>query len=334
MLPNVMRKSLVVSLFTLMLLLSACSAGALDAPAREVEISDAAALTAQDNLFGIFATGEATLTEAELSSFLTRLLEANSGAGQPMESVVAWIEPSSLHLRATLKEDVLLPGQANTADLVGQLVLVDGQLQLELAQAAAAGLVFGDTALEAVANQINENLAALLPALPLTIAQETGLLSIALGGGDMPAAAADAETIAGIVVAATEAETPEFTTLLQAVEVAGFAQLLSGEGPYTVFAPTDAAFAALPPGMLDRLISSVISTQAVLQYHVLDGAYMAADVVALDGQAVPTLFGAPLSISVDGETVLINGTIQVVQTDIIASNGVIHVIDTVLVPER
>lgn len=67
-----------------------------------MEISDAAALTAQDNLFAIFATGEVTLTEAELSSFLTRLLEANSGAGQPVESVVAWIEPSSLHLRTTL----------------------------------------------------------------------------------------------------------------------------------------------------------------------------------------------------------------------------------------
>jgi len=118
------------------------------------------------------------------------------------------------------------------------------------------------------------------------------------------------------------------------VEVAGFTDLLSQEGPFTVFAPTDAAFEKLPPGMLDSLLSSVISTQAVLQYHVLDGAFPAEDVIALDGSTVPTLFGAPLSISVDGDTVLINGEVQVVQTDIQASNGVIHVIDTVLIPER
>lgn len=297
-----------------------------------------AALAAQDALAGALATGQVTLTEAEFSSYLTKLLEANTGANQPVASILTWIEPEALHFRLTLKEEVLLPGTPTSFDLVGNLAVVDGQLQLQLDQAAASGLVASGALLAPIAAQINAALATQLPRLPLTITQETGKLTLSLGaaGGanDMPASEAAADTIAGLVVAATQADTPEFTSLLKAIEVAGFADLLSREGPYTVFAPTDAAFAALPPGMLDGLLSSVISTQAVLQFHVLDGKVMATDVVALDGQSVPTLFGAPLAISVEGETVLINGTVQVVQTDIEASNGIIHVIDAVLIPER
>lgn len=322
----------------LMLLLSACSVSTVQTPNRPVEISVEAALAAQEALTGALATGQITLSEAEFSSFLTKLLEANTGANQPVASIIVWIDPDLLHFRVTLKEGVLLPAAGNTLDLVGNLVIVDGQLQLQLAQAASGDYVVDGALLAPIAAQINGALAQQLPTVPLTISQETGTLTISLGaaGGasDMPATAAAADTIAGILVASAQSATPEFTSLLKAVDVAGFADLLSREGPYTVFAPTDAAFAALPSGMLDSLLSSVISTQAVLQYHVLDGKFLAADVAALAGEAAPTLFGAPLAISLEGETVVINGTVQVVQTDIAASNGVIHVIDTVLIPER
>ncbi|MEM7537350.1 MAG: fasciclin domain-containing protein [Chloroflexota bacterium] len=334
-----MKTTYTILAILLMAVLSGCGMAAVETPDRPIEITVEDALAAQETLMGALATGSATLTEAEFSSFLTKLLEANSGPNQPVESIMAWIEPDALHMRATLKEGVMMAGAGSTLDLVGNLAIVDGQLNVELIQVASGAFSASGPLLTPIAAQINGALSQQLPPLPLGITQDTGVLTIGLGAAgaasdDMPAEEAEADTIAGIVVAASQADEPEFTSLLAAVEVAGFATLLSQEGPFTVFAPTDDAFAALPEGMLDRLLSSVISTQAVLQYHVLDGKVMAADVVALDGQAAPTLFGAPLAISVDGDAVMINGEVQVIQMDIEASNGVIHVIDTVLIPER
>ncbi|MEM9954496.1 MAG: ABC transporter substrate-binding protein [Chloroflexota bacterium] len=126
-----------------------------------------------------------------------------------------------------------------------------------------------------------------------------------------------------------------FNTLLSAVEAAGQVALLSTPGPFTLFAPTDEAFAALPPGMLDGLMSSTISLQAVLSYHVLDGQFLAEDVVTLDGEAVTTLYpDGALLISVTDDGVMLNEAVNVLETDHVAANGVIHVIDAVLVPER
>jgi iron complex transport system substrate-binding protein len=126
-----------------------------------------------------------------------------------------------------------------------------------------------------------------------------------------------------------------FNTLLTAVEAAGQTALLNGEGPYTLFAPTDDAFAALPPGMLDGLMSSTISLQAVLSYHIIEGAVLAEDVVALDGQTVQTLYpDGMLAVAVTDAGVTLNETVNVIETDKIAGNGVIHVIDAVLVPQR
>jgi iron complex transport system substrate-binding protein len=126
-----------------------------------------------------------------------------------------------------------------------------------------------------------------------------------------------------------------FNTLLTAVEAAGQTALLSGEGPYTLFAPTDDAFAALPPGMLDGLMSSTISLQAVLSYHIVEGMVRAEDVVALDGQTVQTLYpDGMLAVAVTDAGVILNETVNVIETDKMAGNGVIHVIDAVLVPQR
>lgn len=126
-----------------------------------------------------------------------------------------------------------------------------------------------------------------------------------------------------------------FHTLLTAVDAAGQTALLSGEGPYTLFAPTDDAFAALPEGMLDGLMSSTISLQAVLSYHILEGAVLAEDVIALDGQTMQTLYpDGRLTVAVTDGSVTLNTTAKVIETDRIAGNGVIHVVDAVLMPQR
>ena len=121
----------------------------------------------------------------------------------------------------------------------------------------------------------------------------------------------------------------DFTTLVTAVEAADLAGTLSEDGPYTVFAPTDAAFEALPAGTLDELLADPEALANVLTYHVVDGDVMAADLS--DGMEVEALNGETLTITIDGDTVKVNDA-TVTTADIVTSNGVIHVIDTVLVP--
>jgi uncharacterized surface protein with fasciclin (FAS1) repeats len=130
----------------------------------------------------------------------------------------------------------------------------------------------------------------------------------------------------------------DFTTLVAAVEAAGLVETLQGEGPFTVFAPTDDAFAALPAGTLDALLADPTGDlTSILTYHVVEGEVPAADVAGLDGQEVTTVNGATFTVEVgdDGSVSLVDATgatVGVVQTDVEASNGVIHVIDGVLLP--
>lgn len=146
-------------------------------------------------------------------------------------------------------------------------------------------------------------------------------------------------TIADIVVASTQADEAEFTVLLAAVQAADPAvlQALSGDAPLTVFAPTDAAFEALFTQLglsaEDVLAQPDLLTQ-ILLYHVVEGAVPAATVITLDGQSVPTLLeGESVAVSIVNGGVVLNDTINVIQTDILASNGVVHVIDGVLLPQ-
>jgi uncharacterized surface protein with fasciclin (FAS1) repeats len=120
-----------------------------------------------------------------------------------------------------------------------------------------------------------------------------------------------------------------FTTLVTALEAADLVDTLKGEGPFTVFAPTDEAFAALPEGALDGLLADIPALTDVLLYHVVSGEVLAADVVNLS--SADTVLGQPVSITVDSGNVMIDDA-QVIITDIQASNGVIHVIDAVLLP--
>jgi uncharacterized surface protein with fasciclin (FAS1) repeats len=123
----------------------------------------------------------------------------------------------------------------------------------------------------------------------------------------------------------------QFNTLAAALTAAGLVETLKGAGPFTVFAPTDAAFAKLPAGTVDNLLKPENKDQltAVLTYHVVPGKVMAADVVKIT--EAKTVNGAAITVKVDGETVMINDA-KVTGADIAASNGVIHVIDTVILP--
>ena len=120
----------------------------------------------------------------------------------------------------------------------------------------------------------------------------------------------------------------QFTTLAKLLTQAGLVETLKGQGPFTVFAPTDAAFAKVPAATLEALGKDPAQLKKVLTYHVVPGKVMAADVKPGE---VMTVEGQPVKITVDGSTVKVNDA-TVTKTDIVASNGVIHVIDTVLIP--
>ncbi len=139
---------------------------------------------------------------------------------------------------------------------------------------------------------------------------------------------APAQASADIVDTAVAAGS--FTTLAAALEAADLIGTLKGDGPFTVFAPTDEAFAALPEGTVEALLADIPALTDILLYHVVPGAVTAADVVQLSEAG--TVQGQPVSIEVVGGGVVLNGGVNVVTTDIVASNGVIHVIDQVLLP--
>lgn len=124
----------------------------------------------------------------------------------------------------------------------------------------------------------------------------------------------------------------DHTTLVTAVTAAGLVETLSGAGPFTIFAPTNAAFAALPAGTVETLLKPESKDQltGILTYHVVAGNVMAADLT--DGQKVATLNGQELTVSIKDGVVMINGA-KVTAADLAGSNGVIHVVDAVILPK-
>lgn len=163
-------------------------------------------------------------------------------------------------------------------------------------------------------------------------------------GDECPVAAAakaKAASQAHVTLVAHQAETKDivdtavgagsFKTLVAAVTAAGLVDTLKGKGPFTVFAPTDEAFAKLPKGTVESLLKpeSKAKLVEILTYHVVPGKVLSADVVKLTEAA--TVQGSKVKVKVDGGTVMIDGA-KVVKTDILTSNGVIHVIDAVILP--
>jgi uncharacterized surface protein with fasciclin (FAS1) repeats len=158
--------------------------------------------------------------------------------------------------------------------------------------------------------------------LAVALAVTVGLA--ALGGTAQAAPAAGQANIVQTAVAAGQ-----FKTLAKLLQTAGLAGTLKGKGPFTVFAPTDAAFAKVPKATLDALAKDKAKLRAVLLYHVASGKVTASSVVKLP--TVKTLNGQSLRIRTMGGSVRV-GPAKVVKADVLASNGVIHVIDRVLIP--
>ncbi len=139
-----------------------------------------------------------------------------------------------------------------------------------------------------------------------------------------PAFAQDADIVDTAVAAGS------FSTLVAAVEAAGLVETLKGEGPFTVFAPTDEAFAALPEGTVEGLLADPAALAAILTYHVIAGKVMSGDLT--EGMTAATVNGADVTITLEGGA-KINGA-NIVQADIETTNGVIHVIDAVILPPQ
>ncbi|GAB4509683.1 MAG: hypothetical protein OHK0046_05120 [Anaerolineae bacterium] len=152
--------------------------------------------------------------------------------------------------------------------------------------------------------------------------------ALTAGGGETQAATG---TIVDVAVANSD-----FGTLVEAVTAAGLVEALSGEGPYTVFAPTNEAFETALESLgltAEDLLADTDLLTAILQYHVIPGEVPAETVLTLDGESVETLLeGRTIDISVMDGTVVLNGSVNVVATDVQASNGIVHVIDGVLLP--
>jgi uncharacterized surface protein with fasciclin (FAS1) repeats len=191
---------------------------------------------------------------------------------------------------------------------------------------------------------MNRKFAAAGAALSLTIllgacsaASSASTPAAPMSASSSPTASSTAMSESDIVE--TAAAAGDFKTLTAALKAAGLDETLKGPGPFTVFAPTDAAFAKLPEGTVETLLKDPKGQLAeILKYHVVAGEVMAADVAKMDGQKVKTVQGAELTVEVSGDKVVLvdaaGSRVNVIKTDITASNGVIHVIDAVLIPTK
>ena len=159
-----------------------------------------------------------------------------------------------------------------------------------------------------------------------TSADET-TTTVAAQSTTTEAAAADTSNMTIVEIAASN---PDFSTLVDLVGKAGLADALSGDGPFTVFAPTNEAFAKVPAATLEALAADPTGALAdILKLHVVSGKITAADAVAASGTSIETLNGGKLKVEASGGTVTVGGA-KVVKADIMAKNGVIHVIDSVI----
>jgi len=173
-------------------------------------------------------------------------------------------------------------------------------------------------------------------ALTLAAVVASGVAAISVAGGDKPYGKAASGASAKLNIVETAVAAGDFNTLVAAVKAAGLAEALSGPGPFTVFAPTDAAFAKLPAGTVESLLKpeNKDTLATILKYHVIQGEVLAADVVKMK-ESSSTLAGQTFQILVKDGAVKIGNDkamANVVKTDIKTTNGVIHVIDAVILP--
>lgn len=171
--------------------------------------------------------------------------------------------------------------------------------------------------------------------------QSTASTSSSMSGTSMSGTSTSGSSMGastGKDLAASAGLSQDHTTLLQALQAAGLADRAKGAGPYTIFAPTNDAFNKLPSGTLDNLLKPASKKQltGILTTHVVQGSFKAADLK--DGQTVKTVSGETLTVSKQGDTVMIKdakgGSATVTMADITATNGVVHSIDSVLMPAK
>jgi len=148
------------------------------------------------------------------------------------------------------------------------------------------------------------------------------------GNGDTTEATTEEQNIVGVAAA-----TPELSTLVEAITAADLGATLEGDGPFTVFAPTNEAFDQLPEGELERLLEPENKDELtnILTYHVVGQQALSSDLS--DGQKIPTVQGGNVTVKIDGDAVKINNA-TVSTADVPASNGVVHIVDTVLIPKN
>ena len=171
-------------------------------------------------------------------------------------------------------------------------------------------------------------LALMVPALAFGVAACSSDDSGNGGGDTTTEATTEEQNIVGVAAA-----TPELSTLVEAITAADLGATLEGDGPFTVFAPTNKAFEQLPAGELDRLLKPANKDELtnILTYHVAGQKALSADLT--DGQQIPTVQGGKVTVKIDGEDVKINGA-TVSTADVPASNGGVHIVDTVLIPKN
>ncbi len=317
------RLTLISGLVIVGLLAAACAAPATPAPVEPAPVEPTAVPEAMPSIVDVaVSSGSFTTLVGALQA--TGLVEALAGEGPftvfaPSDEAFAKLPAGTLEsLTPEQLTDILLyhvvAGKVMAADAValdGQMVdtLLEGK---QLAISVDGGSVMINDAKVVTADvEAGNGVIHVIDSVLLPPAEESA------GMG---------QTIADIA-----AGDERFSTLVGALVSAGLVDALKGEGPFTVFAPTDDAFAALPAGTLESLTAEQLKN--ILLYHVVPAKVMAADAIALDGQSAGTLFeGVEIGISVKDGKVFINDTVEVVITDIVADNGVIHVISAVLLP--
>lgn len=161
-----------------------------------------------------------------------------------------------------------------------------------------------------------------------SLALTAAVLALPACASSQKGAMAPTKDIVGVAI-----DAGNFTTLVAALKAAGLVETLQGKGPFTVFAPTDAAFAKLPAGTVEALLADKEQLAAILTYHVVPGKVTAGDVMKMGRGNPATVNGQTLAIMVSGGKVYVNDA-TVVTADVMASNGVIHVIDTVVMPKK
>ncbi len=318
-----MKRTLVLSLLIAVLLISACAPALTPEPApapTTAPTPEPAALEPGDIVDVAVAAGNFTTLVAAVQA--AGLVDTLKGEGPftvfaPTDEAFAALPEGAIDaLLADPTGDLtqillyhVLPGKVMAADVSDGLEATTAQGATVTFSTADGTVKINDAAIVATDIAASNGVIHVIDAVILPPAEESAELS----------------DIVDTAVAAGN-----FTTLVAAVQAAGLVDTLKGEGPFTVFAPTDEAFAALPEGAIDALLADPTGdlTQ-ILLYHVVPGKVMAADVS--DGLEAPTAYGANVSFSIADGVVKINDA-TIIATDIETSNGVIHVIDAVILP--